>query len=83
MGTNENSICALCSHYIMCSLKSQYSAVLDAVEKTEVGLGNGLSININKLDFISKPYIKCKYYIRNTSTMDNLTHAVKGDAYGF
>ena len=54
MGTNENSICALCSHYIMCNLKSQYSAVLDALEKTEVGLGNGLSININKLEEMIK-----------------------------
>ena len=81
MGTNENSICALCSHYIMCNLKSQYSAVLDALEKTEVGLGNGLSININKLDFISKPYVRCKYF--NTTHTGGLTTAVKGDAYGF
>ena len=81
MGTNENSICALCSHYIMCSLKSQYSAVLDAVEKTEVDLGNGLSLNINKLDFISKPYVRCKYF--NAARTGGLTTAVKGDAYGF
>ncbi len=59
---SEETQCTHCDHLKVCSLKEQFMAAQNAVDRVTVGLGDRTIKNLKDFDWIKRVKLECKHF---------------------